>query len=603
VKKQFKYLRKSLLLTALSLRARLIVFFSIMIIIPLFILSASVYSDAQDTIVQNAKREISDKINASIKGVDIYIENADSILQLIFFDSLLRDYILNSEKSDFELSIAANKTEKIIRGYAQPYGYIDSIYIAGISKRIFSSDALVPDKLLKEKWFIDFYKNSNKFKITNVHDASIYSSSFFEEDALVFSILRNYVDVNTNNKLGVMGIDIKYSYIADLFEKEKAYIDSLITVVMNNGEIIYHPDTSSVGMTIDRVEYAAVFQSKSGSYIKNIDNRDYLIVFTTSPMTDWKIIQMTPMDEINLDGKITLKKVLVISTICFIVGVILSILISYGITAPVQRLSRAMEKVENENFEMQVPVVDQDEIGQLTAKFNEMNQRIGGLINRIYKEEQEKKHIELKLLQEQINPHFLFNTLDSINWMARIQNSGNISETITALIKLLQSSTYVDKEFLTIEEEIENLKNYVHIQKFRYGDKFDVEYRIDDDVKKCYILKSVLQPIVENSINHGFKDIINGGRIIVNIETLGQQVIIQLNDNGAGMTICDVEKVLDEDEKHQNNYSSIGLSNTNKRIQLYYGYEYGIQIESQGLGKGTNVVLNIPYETEERGVE
>jgi len=183
-------------------------------------------------------------------------------------------------------------------------------------------------------------------------------------------------------------------------------------------------------------------------------------------------------------------------------------------------------------------------------------------------EQQQKSDLEFEILQAQINPHFLYNTLDSIKWLAAIQNANNIGELTTALINLLKYNISVKKAVVLLEDEIKSLNNYFVVQKYRYGDTFDARFELDPETLQCEVLHFMLQPIVENAIIHGFEDISHTGLVTIQSSKEGQDLVIAVKDNGIGIK---ADRIIDLENNPADRFNGIGMSNIHNRIQLHYG--------------------------------
>ena len=227
-----------------------------------------------------------------------------------------------------------------------------------------------------------------------------------------------------------------------------------------------------------------------------------------------------------------------------------------------------------------------------------MLERIENLKEQVVEEQEDKRKYELQALQAQINPHFLYNTLDSIIWMAETQDS-NIVAMTEALAKLFRISLNKGNEEILLKKEMEHVKNYLIIQSMRYADKFTFEIRVEPEVEKCRIIKLILQPIVENCIYHGIKKKRGSGHIIIRAFHSEPNLILQVKDDGCGMSRETCEKMLSYEIEQENiSGSGIGVKNVNERIQLRFGKEYGLHYDSEE-GKGTTVTYTLPYCTEE----
>lgn len=253
-----------------------------------------------------------------------------------------------------------------------------------------------------------------------------------------------------------------------------------------------------------------------------------------------------------------------------------------------------MVKVGKGNFNAYSSYESKNEIGILSSHFNMMVEQVQQLIQEVYQEQYLKQRAELKALRMQINPHFLYNTLESINWMARIKGVPEIGKMVKALGDLMRASISGD-DFVLIDEEIRNINNYLTIQKFRYGDRFNVVVDIRDDIRMVKIPKLVLQPIVENAIVHGIENMVGNGEIKIKGAAEEKKVVLEVTDNGAGINEELIPSILSGNykSKQSEDHTRIGLINVDRRIKIYYGQEYGLSISSTP-GAGTCVKINIP---------
>jgi two-component system sensor histidine kinase YesM len=252
-----------------------------------------------------------------------------------------------------------------------------------------------------------------------------------------------------------------------------------------------------------------------------------------------------------------------------------------------------MLKIGDGDFSVSSTYDSKDEIGVLSLHFNKMVVQLKKLIRKAYQEELLKQKAELKSLRMQINPHFLYNSLESINWMARIRGIPEVGKMVKALGDLMRSSIG-GEDFITIEEEIRNIENYLTIQKFRYGDKVSVEISIDPKIRKLKIPKLILQPIVENAIIHGIENKVGNGRIAITGKDNDGKILLQVEDDGLGMEEEIIAEILSEKPRQvTNEHTHIGIRNVDRRIRMYYGDQHHIVISST-LGIGTLVSINIP---------
>ena len=316
----------------------------------------------------------------------------------------------------------------------------------------------------------------------------------------------------------------------------------------------------------------------------------------TMDNTGWKAVILRSYQSI-LSGvyNTSIMIVMAVGVVLVIALVALNRILS-GIIQPLNNLQKHMERVSLENMNQKVIIRNDDEIGKLSVNFNEMLDRIDNLKEQVVQEQETKRMYELQALQAQINPHFLYNTLDSIIWMAET-NDKSIVPITEALAKLFRISLNKGSEEISLTKEIEHVENYLIIQTMRYADKFTYEICVATETEKCRIIKLILQPIVENSIYHGIKPKKGTGHI--RIETFRQEAClkIRITDDGCGMTEDMCRKILtDEIESENISGSGIGVKNVNERIRLRFGAEYGLQYYSSD-GMGTTVEYTLPFET------
>ena len=271
-------------------------------------------------------------------------------------------------------------------------------------------------------------------------------------------------------------------------------------------------------------------------------------------------------------------------------GIFFSLIQNNSILKPIKLLSKEMEKVKKGSLYVTLKIKNKDEIGNLSSSFSEMVEKIRELIDSVYKSKIKVKEAEVIALQSQINPHFLYNTLDSIRWMAVKNKDYAVGEQIEALSDIFRHVLNKGKDMTTIKEELDHLNNYIFIQKSRYGDKIFVDIQVDESLMEYLTPKLILQPLVENSFQHGLECKVEGGKIYIQIERLKNGIKYSVTDDGMGTNQDKITKMILSNKESHNVFA---LNNINDRIQLKYGREYGLKFSSQE-GIGTTVVVVIP---------
>ncbi|WP_273320269.1 sensor histidine kinase [Vallitalea guaymasensis] len=414
-------------------------------------------------------------------------------------------------------------------------------------------------------------------------------------DKYYFTLARRIIDFNTLDDYGYLMINMEEVILEQAY---KSLIDDEnveLFICDKNGVIISHPDKSKIGTTIRYKRYAnEVLTSKdNNSYVQYKDKIDKVAIYSTIDSNGWKIIKTISTgylyEEIN-----NIQKYFLLGGFLYgIVIILFMIFFSIRYTEPMMKMKKVINKVEQGDLTVRTEVHSNDEIGQLGDSLNNMISEMEVLIDKLVKEEQAKKEVELEALHAQINPHFLYNTLNTIKWMAKIQGNKSVSRAITALIKLLRISTNLGRDMITLEEEIDYVKNYIVIQKLRFNEAINLTYNIDSDCLGLTVPKLFLQPIVENSIIYGIGDENNELNIEIKAFTRGEDLIIEITDDGPGIEDEILEKIF-KSQTDKNKFSKVGLNNVNQRIKLYCGGDYGLQIETKvGAGTLVRVRLNV----------
>ena len=330
---------------------------------------------------------------------------------------------------------------------------------------------------------------------------------------------------------------------------------------------------------------------------KLVENEKYIEVngksyfYKSKPIegVDWRVVNLVSSEYILQEAHSTRNMLFLYGVFILILEALLSTIVYHSIYDPISNILSSMRKAGKSDL-TKYQVVDHgnDEIHELSVNFNELLNRVEELVAKVQLEQEQKRETQLQLLQAQINPHFLFNTLNTLHSLAILNDDKPLSEGVSALSKLLRNTIVDSKEYVRVEEEIENVKNYIVIQKLRFGNLFETVYNIDDDVKDCKIMKFILQPIVENSILHAFEEDKENQILTIRAQRVEGCLRIEIGDNGRGFKRCDANH-------SHNKLSGIGIKNIEDRIRLMYGDQYSMTIESE-IHVGTIVTLVLPYE-------
>lgn len=396
---------------------------------------------------------------------------------------------------------------------------------------------------------------------------------------------------------GVMFIDIGVDFLNKICSDIKLGQKGYVFLSERNGDIIFRPrDADEQGYSEEITYNPKILDSDSGSFIDAIGGTKYLITFKTSKITGWKLIGVSPESEMTKDiGVINQIYLWLIPTIIIII-LMLTIYLTTILTNPMRELRSLMKRASENDLSINAHIKTRDEIGQLANSFNKMMDKIRELMANVVDDQVKIRKMEIKAMQEQIKPHFVYNTLDSIIGLLEQSRNDDAMNLIDSLGKFFRTSLSSGREIVTVREEIEHIRSYLDIQQFRFSNKFDYLFEIDDIIYSFKTIKLILQPLVENSIYHGVRSLDKKGLIVIKGYLKEEQVIFEILDNGEGLSeesISHINRTLSGEEPITDENQYFGIRNVNDRIKLNFGTEYGLQYQSR-VSVGTKVVINIP---------
>lgn len=403
----------------------------------------------------------------------------------------------------------------------------------------------------------------------------------------------------TQSLLGYIALDVNAKSLYDIIADIDLTKSGRIFLVNEEGRILATESETLSGELLD--EPYRNFLGENEAFYNNVRvGNTYYSVYNSGAISNgWYMVLAIPRDYYMRDITKLKNVIIPITLTTALLTALLSILVSRGITRPIRFLSGAMENFGQGNFDINCQVDSEDEIGRLSHTFNQMVMDMNSLVNTVYEQKVMKQEAQMKSLQMQINPHFLYNTLDTINWMARIRHVDEIGDMVAALSNMMRYSLE-KKSFVRLGEEVKSLKDYIAIQNYRYRDKMVAEIEIDESLMSLYIPRLLIQPILENAIVHGIEEKLDKGHILVAARREDEELYIQIMDDGVGMTEETMSHILREDySMKKSGHTSIGVVNVNRRIQMIYGKNYGLLVQSV-LGAGTKITIHIPAREEEQ---
>lgn len=447
-----------------------------------------------------------------------------------------------------------------------------------------------------QEWYTNALEGRESVYLTSSHVQHIISG----ERPWVITLsrgIRNKEMGTGQEKEGVFFIDLNYSAISELCDQSMVGNQGYAFIVDADGNIVYHPQQQQLYNELQTENIDLVMNAGSDivTWGDGINKKMYSI--SRSEKTGWTVVDCVRVEELLRRSNEAQSIYVLVAMGLMAVALFFSRFVAKSITLPIQRLCDSMERVQEGDFSVSDIVVDsENEIGSLTKSFNVMTQRIHELMAQNIREQEAKRKSELKALQSQINPHFLYNTLDSIIWMAEGKKNEEVVRMTASLARLLRQSISNEDELVSIGQEIEYARGYLTIQKMRYKDKLEFRIEVEPSILNIRLIKLVLQPVIENAIYHGLKYKESRGLLLVKGFMKNGNAVLQVIDDGVGMDQETLDHIY---ERHKVDYHSngVGIYNVQKRLQLYYGNEYGIVYESKP-GEGTTATITIPGQQE-----
>lgn len=526
------------------------------------------------------------------QNIDSYIDYMENISYLVSSNEDVQSYLFGDEPDPESRVRILNQFKTILDSRSD----ILNLGIIGENGRMLINDALRltnPDlDIHTQQWYTNALNGSASSYLSSSHVQHIISG----ERPWVITLsrgIRNKASEVGNQKEGVFFIDLNYSAISELCNQSMVGNQGYAFILDAEGNIVYHPQQQQLYNELQTENISLIMGTDQDTVLFGKGSSEKLYSISRSGKTGWTVVNCVRVEELLRKSNKAQSLYVLVAMGLMIVALFFSRFISRSITQPIQQLCDSMERVQEGDFSVSDIVVEsQNEIGSLTKSFNVMTHRIQDLMEQNIREQEAKRKSELKALQSQINPHFLYNTLDSIIWMAEGKKNEEVVLMTASLARLLRQSISNEDEVVSIGQEVEYARGYLTIQKMRYKDKMEFQIEVDPSILHIPLIKLVLQPVIENAIYHGLKYKESKGLLLVKGFMKNDNAVLQVIDNGVGM---DEETLAHIYERHKVNYQSngVGVYNVQKRLQLYYGNEYGITYESKK-GEGTTATITIP---------
>ncbi len=544
--------------------------------------------------VQQTSRDYTTQLIAQVEAsIDSYITHMENIAEVVQLNEQVQEYLGGGEELlPEEVEVYHSRITSFLNSISRTRDDISLILIAGDNGEVLTHDpslSLNPAVNIPDQ---EWYRRARSVSGRAVVSSSSIQNVIDGQYRWVITLSRTINNSATAEEYGVMLVNLNFSVISRLLSRISLGRRGYLFVVDSQGGIVYHPRQELIYSDLEQEYIDEVVAQRSGSFSVHDDKGERLYTVSTSDRTGWRTVGVNYVSEL-VHNRLTIQRYYFYWTlICIVVAILVSVLISHRLSMPILRLRSTMRAVEQGTFDVTAEITRNDEIGDLARDFNIMIARIKELVRRNAEEQEEKRKSELMALQNQITPHFLYNTLDSVIWMAEAKQHELVVKMVSALARLLRLSISRGEELVTIRDEIAHISNYLTIQKMRYRDKLDYAIEVDDDILGLYIPKIILQPLVENAIYHGIKNKKDTGRVTVVGKASDGSVLLSVRDDGIGMSPDQIERIL-QPEKNVRLRRRVGVRNVHERIQLYFGSRYGLGFMSEP-DRGTMVEIYLP---------
>ncbi|MFC5700134.1 sensor histidine kinase [Cohnella faecalis] len=577
-----------------KLQTKIFLYFILVVLIPLLSLGIFSYFNSTSLLEKQVIGHQHQTIGLIENNIKMMLDDAQDISSYIMNNETFQN-LLNQPKPE-EYNRAQQTMLSYLSNLKTAKSYISFIIVYGENGFVFRD-------------FKDFYREVVPYQQLNESPTYIATAAkegeanwMFSSDPL-FPYLQQYNEVmvgrritniyDSEEKLGMLFMGIgREAFLASIQDVELSDSTQLLLVDDNYNLVASNQKNRDVDYYRESdLEFKKRLIHPGDNPVIRVNGQDFYISTAKVEPYEWMVVSLTPLKEIREQHQVLLKFTLIASVSVMLIVALLSIFLSRNVTSPIRKLLRSMNDFKRGDFNQKVAVESKDEVGLLTQKYNQMVAELNELIQKVYISQTNQKMIELKTLQAQIEPHFLYNTLDYIFLNSKINGDDETAEVVRSLSQLFRISLNRGSDYYSMENEINQIKAYVNIQQARFPSRFKVEYEIDPKVEPYLTSKLLLQPIVENAIIHSFDHKEKGEGVLRISGGLSEDgIVFVVEDNGKGMTEEQVAALL---QVSPNGSGGYGIKNVNERLTMLFGEEYRLRIASK-IGKGTTVTIRLP---------
>ena len=572
-----------------SISSTMVVAFTTLIAVVTLLITSRSYSYTRSQLQQTAIDYTGQLISQVNAEIDMYVEYIKSISDFVAENATVQAY-LSSELGEADSQLAA-RVQQLLSSTSDIRSEIAAIALISSDQSVLFGDATAR---LNE--YAD-YTNTSWYTAALASPGDVFVSSSHVENLIegryqwVVSFSKAVLSP-AGKPIGVLLVDLNYQVIDAICANIELGNRGYLFLVDSSGEILWHPQQQLINANLLQENVQEVISHGPGTLSLMTEEGQKLYISHRSDATGWTTVGVAYADELLQNSGLIFRQYIIIAGLAILLAFLISVLLSRAITNPLRKLAVTMQAVEQGDFSVRSQVRTDNEVGRLGDSFNHMIATIQNLMAQKLRIEEQKRQSDWNLLQAQIKPHFIYNTLDSIIWMSHAGRNEEVVEMTSALAQLLRNSIGSGKEIITLDEELAHIESYLVIQKMRYREKLQFEMDIDPETRPFQIPRLVLQPLVENAIYHGIKVKEHGGTVRVTSMLDEDQLLITVEDDGVGMTSEQLQHIYDQKESDETS-SKIGVYNVNERLHIYFGNDFGLKFFSES-DKGTTAMLVLP---------
>lgn len=579
----------------LKINIKILLYYLIILIFSIF-LSSFLYQKIYTNIISTKVSQISLQTLYSISSnIDSLISNANNFSKVMITNNEFQEMLVKNLRAENNNDYIKNQrtVNSYLSKFVDSFPFISAAYVFDSNGYRYGVDkiqlkAAKNSDITETEW----YKEAFKYKGGYIIRLDSSNGFFVPTGEKYISLIRIINDIYTQKPMGMLILNLSQEEFFQAYRDKDKYSTDIMIVDNDGNPVINfqnHYDFDFEGL-------AKKYKNESFSVVGDQGGKEYMLSHVKALNYDWNIYGVIPFSELSKDSNIFSVVTFIVIAFNSLMLLLGSLMASRMITKPIKKVLNAMKDLEKGKFDKMDLVATSDEMAKLRDGYNIMVTEIQNLIQRVVNDEKIKRKAELDVLQAQIKPHFLYNTFEAISSLALLGENKEVYALIKALGSFYRVSLNKGSEIITISEEVEVIRNYLLIQKARYGDIFTVSYDIDDRALKHKILKLTLQPLVENSLYHGIKLKGEQGNIHISIQCHPGAIIIGIEDDGVGMEAEEVADIL-LSGKTETNSKSFGLRGTIERLRIFYGVSNIVSIQSEK-NVGTKITLTLPIKEE-----